>query len=177
MPRRVKELMVAEMEQQLRDINKSGCVLVDYQGITADTDSAVRESIRQKGGTMMVVKNSLFAIAMQRLGAEPVTSLLRGPVAVVWAEDPVGAAKAVDEAAKQCEALQVRGGYADGKTIDAETVKKLADIPGREELLSMVAGALVAPVRRLVGGLLSRPRAFLNGLEQLREQKEDQQDQ
>ncbi|MFO7957472.1 MAG: 50S ribosomal protein L10 [Candidatus Brocadiia bacterium] len=175
MPRRVKELMVAELEERFRGIGESGCVLVDYQGASADSAATIRETVREKGCTMMVVKNSLFSIAVERLGAEPLKDLLQGPVAVVQAQDPVTAAKAVDEAREACETLQVRGGYADGKVLDAESVEKLAEIPGREELLSMIAGALLSPLRRLAGGLLDRPRAFLNGLDQLRERKEEQQ--
>jgi len=177
MPRRVKELMIAELEERFRQIGESGCVLVHYQGTSADSAAAVHNTIREKGGTMMVVKNSLFAIALERLGAEPLKQLLEGPVAVVQAQDPVAAAKAVAEAKKACESLQVHGGYADGKVIDAQSVQRLAEIPGRDELLAMIAGALISPVRRLIAGLLSKPRAFLNGLDQLREQKEEQQEQ
>ncbi len=98
---------------------------------------------------MSVVKNSLFALAMDRYGAGDLRSLLDGPVAVITAENPVAAAKAAREAAQTYEALKLRGGFVDGAVLEAAAIEKLADIPSREVLLSQIAGALLQPLRRL----------------------------
>ena len=75
--------------------------------------------------------------------------------------------------AKACAALQVRGVYVDGQVLGPEGVRKLAAIPSRETLLSMLAGALMAPLRRLAAGLLDRPRALLSVLEQMKQKAAD----
>lgn len=175
MAREVKELMVEELAHKFQNVKQTGCILVHYQGLKAGDAINVRRAIAQRGGQMSVVKNSLFALAMDRYGAGAVRSLLDGPTAVIIADNPVTAAKAAKEATQLYEALKVRGAFVDGAVLDAGGVAKLAEIPPREVLLSQIAGALMAPLRRLAAGLLAKPRALVNCLDQLREQKEKSQ--
>lgn len=168
MPQQVKVLMLEELQRKFQDVRKTGCVLVSYLGVKADEARKLRQQMRQKGVEMTVVRNSLFGLAMERLGAGEVSRLLEGPVAVVQAEDPVTAARAVGEMAKASSAVRVRGAYFEGHVVGPEGVEKLATIPSREVLLSIVAGALTAPLRRLAFGLLAKPCALVNVLEQLK---------
>jgi large subunit ribosomal protein L10 len=172
MAREVKELMLAELAARFQNVQETGCVLVRYQGLKAADAINARRLIAEHGGSMSVVKNSLFALAMERQGAGQVRSLLDGPIAVITAEDPVAAARAARQGAQLYEALQVRGAYVDGAVLEAAAVERLADIPSREVLLSQIAGALLAPLRRLAYGLLARPRELLSCVDQLRERKE-----
>ncbi|NLW51205.1 MAG: 50S ribosomal protein L10 [Candidatus Brocadiaceae bacterium] len=171
MPQQVKELMLKELTEEFRDIRRTGCVVVGYHGMKADESRLVRQEARRQGSRMMVVKNSLFARAASDLGACGLSSLLDGPTAVVQGPSAVEAARAAQAMARACAALEVRGVYVDGQVLGPEGVRKLADIPNRETLLSMFAGALMAPLRRLAGGLLDRPRALLNVLEQMKDRK------
>lgn len=173
MPSLVKELMVGELEQKFQSVPQDGCVLIDYRGMSADDSNRVRASVAERGGRVHVIKNSLFALAMERLGVPGLKQMLDGPVAVVTAENPIAAAKAVEEAGEVCEAIEVRGAFVEGALVGAARVEQLAQIPGREQLLSMLAGALVAPLRQLAAGLLDRPRGLLSGLQKLRDQKEE----
>ena len=172
MAREVKELMLEELAHKFQNVKQTGCILVNYRGLTAGDAINVRRTVAQRGGRMSVVKNSLFALAMDRYGAGAVRSMLDGPTAVITADNPVAAAKSVKEVAGLYESLKVRGAFVDGAVLDAGGVAKLAEIPTREVLLSQIAGALMAPLRRLAGGLLAKPRALVNCLDQLREQKE-----
>ncbi|MCK4374416.1 MAG: 50S ribosomal protein L10 [Candidatus Brocadiae bacterium] len=169
MPQEVKELMLTELEEKFRDIKQTGCVLVDYQGVKAGEARALRQVLRLKGGEMIVVKNSLFALAMERLGVGELNSLLEGPIALVRGANAIEAAKAAEEMASAHRGIKLRGAYVDGSVVGAEGVQRLARIPGREVLLSMLAGAMLAPLRRLAFGLLAKPRALLSALDQLKE--------
>jgi large subunit ribosomal protein L10 len=172
MPREVKELMLRELQERFQDIQQTGCVLVDYQGVRADETRRLRAEIKREGAEMTVVKNSIFALAMANLGAAGLAELLNGPIAVVRGANPVAAAKAARQMTKANEAVQVRGAYCEGRVVGPERVAQLADIPGREELLGMVAGALTSPLRRLAAGLLTRQRELLSVLTQLRDGKQ-----
>ncbi len=174
MAREVKELMVKELEAVFQGIDGTGCVLVNYDGMTGDAARQVRQEVRRRGGSMVIVRNSLFGIALDRLGVGGLKRLIGGPMAVVRGEGPIEAAKAVDAATEMCAAIRVRGGYADGRVLGPEEVKKLAAIPSREVLLATIAGALMAPLRRLAYGLLDRPRALACGLDQLRARAAEQ---
>ncbi|MCD6417003.1 MAG: 50S ribosomal protein L10 [Planctomycetes bacterium] len=174
MSRRINDLMLAELENQFRDIKETGCVVANYEGMAADDARRARNSIRMAGGRMTVVKNALFSLALQRLGAQEVASLLKGTIAIIQAQNAPAAARAFKDASEICPALRLRGGYVEGKVVDAARVEKLAQIPSRETLLAQLAGMLKAPLRRLAYGLLSRPRAFVRGLNILRERMEEE---
>lgn len=171
MPQQVKELMLKELTEEFRDIQQTGCVVVGYHGMKADEGRLLRQEARRQGSRMMVVKNSLFARAVSDLGAAGIGDLLSGPTAVVQGPTAVEAARAADAMAKACAAVHVRGVYVDGQVLGPEGVRRLADMPSRETLLSMFAGGLMAPLRQLLACLLDRPRALLSVLDQMKNQK------
>ena len=169
MAQHVKELMLKELEERFGNIQQTGCVVVGYQGMKADEARRLRQEARRQSSQVMVVKNSLFALALDHLGAAGVGEMLAGPSAVVHGPSAVEAARAADAMAKACPAVQLRGAYVDGQVLGPDGVRKLARIPDRETLLSMVAGALMAPLRRLAAGLLSKPRALMSILDQMKQ--------
>jgi len=168
MARAVKEMMLKELEREFQDIHKTGCVLVSCRGLKGDEARRLRQDIRRKGADMTVVKNSLFGLAMEHLGVGGLKPMLQGPVAVVRADDPVVAAKVVEEMAKAVPAVEVRGAYVDGQVVGPEGVGRLARLPGRQTLLSTIAVGLMGPARRLAFALTARQRALLNALEGLK---------
>jgi large subunit ribosomal protein L10 len=172
MARQIKELMLAELEDRFRNLEQTGCVLLGYERLKADEAMQVRQAIGERGARMTVVRNSLFRLALRRSGVDGLADMVKGGTAVVCAENPVDAAKAAKAAADVYKALQLRGGYAEGRVLGPEGVQKLAEIPSREVLLSMIAGALLAPLRRLASGLLAKPRDVLSCLHQMKEKAE-----
>jgi large subunit ribosomal protein L10 len=56
-------------------------------------------------------------------------------------------------------------------TLSAKDVEALADLPSRETLLAMFAGALQAPLVKTAGLLQALPRNFAYGLKALIDQK------
>lgn len=169
MAREVKELMLKELEDRFRDLDKTGCVVLSYEGLTADQTKQIRLGLRQGGSSMMVVKNTLFSLAAANVGAPRAAELMEGPTAVVTAANPVDAAKLVSAIVKGFSAVEIRGAYVDGDVVGPDGVERLASIPGREQLLSMIAGALLQPLRRLAAGLLTRPRELLSCIEQMKD--------
>ena len=70
--------------------------------------------------------------------------------------------RGVREDGKANEKLVVKGAIQDGKFIDAAQVKVLASLPGRPQLLSMLASALQGPIRKLavaVKAVADKPQA------------------
>ncbi len=59
-----------------------------------------------------------------------------------------------------------------GKVLSGKDVEVLADLPSRDTLLAMFAGALQAPLVKTAGLLQALPRNFAYGLKALIDQKE-----
>lgn len=148
-PRADKVAEVAE----LKAILESGTViLTDYQGLDVKGVSSVRKKLREAGSSYRVVKNSLFELAAVGLPAEKLTEGLVGPTAMVYtADDPVAAAKALQEFSKGAYIVRVKAGVVDGHLMSDAQIGELAKIPAMPVLYGMVVGGLQSPITGLVG--------------------------
>ena len=124
-------------------------VFTEYRGITVEDDTKLRQTIRNDGNDYAVVKNSIITHAIAQAGIEgPET--LEGPTAVVIGyEDYITPAKAVNDYSKKNEAYAIKAGIMDVKSVDVAEVKKLANLPSKETLYSMLASALLGNIRNL----------------------------
>jgi large subunit ribosomal protein L10 len=77
--------------------------------------------------------------------------LLAGPNAFALAySDPIALAKAVSDFAKDNDKLELKGGVLEGELMGAESVQRLAKMPGRDELRAKLLALLNTPATQLV---------------------------
>jgi len=171
MPRPEKVAAVQELAEKLR--KSQGAVLADFRGLKVKEMTDLRRKLRAAGVELEVVKNTLAEIAAREAQIEGLEPLLEGPTAVAFGyDDPVAAAKAMSEYAKQNDRLQLKGGVLSGRTIDVAGVKALADLPSREQLVAQVLRGMQAPIAGLVGVLQGTLRSLVYVLEAVRQEKE-----
>lgn len=170
-PQRIaKEEEVAELQQLFA--NSQAAIITDYRGITVDQDVKFRAKLREAGCEYRVAKNTLLRIANHNLDAPELDSILAGPTAVCFAQDPVAAAKVISEFIRETRKTKIKGALLTGSLIDAAGVDALAKLPPREVLLAQVAGALSAPLAGFAGAAAALLRQFPTAVEELRKQKE-----
>lgn len=149
MNRTQKEQMVAELQGDFAAVQ--GAVLADYKGLSVKEFMEVRKIFRDKGVTLKVVKNTLAKIAAQGTPLEVVSNDFVGPIAIAYSlEDPLTAAKAAADCAKEQDKFEIRCGYADNERLDAASVSQLAKMPGKDELRAQLLGLFIAPAQQLV---------------------------
>ncbi|MFJ2754747.1 50S ribosomal protein L10 [Nocardioides sp. NPDC087217] len=142
MARADKQAAVAEIADEFSA--STGAVLTEYRGLTVGELKTLRRSLGEHAN-YAVVKNTLAKIAASQSGIEGFDDLLTGPTAIAFIKgDVVEAAKGLRDFAKANPNLVIKGGYLDGKAIDAAEVGKLADLESREVLLAKLAGAFTA---------------------------------
>jgi large subunit ribosomal protein L10 len=148
MARAEKQAAVAEIVDSFNDA--VGAVLTDYRGLTVKELQDLRRSLGEHAD-YAVVKNTLAKLAASEAGMTGFDELLIGPTAIAFLNgDVVEAAKGLRDFAKAHPALIIKGGYLDGRAIDAKEVAKLADLESREVLLSKMAGAMLASLQNAV---------------------------
>ena len=126
-----KKATVASLCEKIQ--NAAGGVIVDYKGISVADDTALRRKLREDGVEYAVVKNTLLRFAFDNTGLGELDPQLNGSTAIAIASDPVAAAKILSEySTKTKEAFKIKGGFVDGKVIDKEGVKALAELPPRD---------------------------------------------
>ncbi|WGH83790.1 50S ribosomal protein L10 [Auritidibacter ignavus] len=166
-----KEAAVAELVE--RFCNSDAAVLTEYRGLTVEQLRTLRRSLGENTH-YAVVKNTLADIAAKEAGVDAFEGLLNGPTAIAFIEgEPVEAAKAMRDFAKDNEALVIKGGYMEGAALDVEGVKKLADLESREVLLSKLAGAMKGGMSKAAALFQSPLSKAVRTTEALRAKQED----
>lgn len=171
-PRSEKVAVVAEVRDRLT--RSDAALLTEYRGLDVPAMAELRRSLRAAGGEYKIYKNTLVRLAVREMGLE-IDDLLTGPTAIAFVvESPDGApgdaaavAKALRDYSRTRGELVLKGGLLDGRTLDADGLRALADLPPRPVLLAQVAGAFAAPLAKLAGLLGALPRNFAYGLQAL----------
>lgn len=143
-----KKAIVAQLTERFQ--NAQAGVLADYRGLTVEQDTALRVKLREAGVEYTVLKNNLTRFAANAAGLEELDPILHGPTAVATSvDDVVAPAKVLVDFAKDNEALELKGGFVNGKVISLDEVKVYAAIPSKEVLISKMLGSLQSPISKL----------------------------
>ena len=141
--------------------------LTDFTGLSVEAIGDLRRQLREAGAEYRVVKNTLAIRALEGLDIPELREHLQGPTALVLAgADPVAPAKVVREFARENDDRPiVKVGVVERRTVTAEELKRLADLPPRDFLLASIAGSLTAGVGGIAGVLngLIRDIAYMVG--------------
>jgi large subunit ribosomal protein L10 len=165
-----KEALVSDLKQKF-EASKT-VVLADYRGLNVAEVTELRKKMREAGIDYKVIKNTMTSRAAKAADIEGLDQYLAGPIALAFSSNDYAApAKILAEFAKTHKNLELKAGVLDGKVIDLESVKNLAELPSREVLLGKVAGLLQAPVRGLVTVLAGPLRGLACAVEAVRRQK------
>jgi large subunit ribosomal protein L10 len=156
-----KQQLVAEYTEQLRD--SEGIILTEYSGLTMANLTAIRQTLRPLGATARIVKNRLLALALQEAGMSVPPEWLSDPIAVSFCSGEVPAvAKALRDAAKEFDPLQIKGGVVGASVLSADQVSAIADLPPRDVLMAQVLGTINAPAGQIAGVIANSVRQILN---------------
>jgi large subunit ribosomal protein L10 len=164
MPTEAKRETIAELTEEAR--SSKAMIVSEYRGLKVSELGAIRRELRKKDVTYHVVKNRLMKIAAREAGVETLGVLLEGPTAVAFIRGDEGSsAKAVLDAFRPYRLIKVTGAVLGDRVVDADGVTRLSQLPGRDVLLSQVAGAIAAPMST-VAGLFDAPLRDVAGLVQ-----------
>ena len=163
--REAKEHIIGRIKN---DIEKSNAVfLINMVGISANEAASIRKDLRKAQGKVFVTKNTLLEKAANSTDNTHVAQLfsnLQASNAIVFAfGEPNATAKCLKEARDDTEIVDIKGGCMDGRLLSVEQVQALAELPSREEMLSIVLATMMGPIA-----------AFARLVNAIKEQKEKQ---
>jgi len=149
MARPDKAAAVAELTDAFS--TSAAAVLTEYRGLTVKNLKELRRSLGEDA-SYAVTKNTLTILAAREAGIEGLEESLSGPTAIAFIRgDIAAAAKGLRDFAKANPLLVIKGGVMDGRVLDADAVRKLADLESREVLLAKLAGAMNGNLAKAVG--------------------------
>jgi large subunit ribosomal protein L10 len=165
-----------EVVAELADVAAKAHSLVaaEYAGITVGQLTEMRKKARQTGVYLKVAKNTLVERAVEGTEYACVQGSLTGPLLYAFSqEDPGAAGRLVREFAKGNQKLVARLVAIGGQVYPASHVERLADLPTRDQALSMLMGVMQAPITRLVRTLAEPAAMVARAVAAVRDQKQD----
>ena len=125
-------------------------LLADYRGINVSDVTGIRNELRNINAEYKVIKNNITKRALEECKLEGLDEQLEGPTAVIMTEeDYLEPTKVIYNFTKSNDYYKIKGGFIDGKLMTAEEIITLAKLPSKQELLSMLAGGLLANISKL----------------------------
>ncbi|UCD36515.1 MAG: 50S ribosomal protein L10 [Nitrospiraceae bacterium] len=166
-----KTRIISELQDKFG--KAKGVVFTDFRGLNVEEITTLRNSLRSAAIEYKVVKNTLAKRASAGTPVEGVKDVFAGPVGIaVGYDDPALLVKKVLEYSKSNEKLQIKGGVVEGSICSPDQIRSISELPPREVLLSMLAGAMQSPLGKLAGLLHSTVTQFAYALGALKNKKE-----
>ena len=142
--------LVSRVAEKLRA--SQSVILTDFKGMTVAQVTDLRSQLRKESIELKVVKNRLLRRAIAEAQCEALDDLLVGNTAVAYGvADATAPAKLLTQFAKTTDKLKIKGGLLERRRIDVAGVQNLAKMPGRRELLTMMARDLKQPATKVAG--------------------------
>jgi large subunit ribosomal protein L10 len=150
-----KTVFVDNLTQELKDAKS--VVLVNYAGLGVKAQQDLKGRLKEVGGRMVVVKNTLLKLASEKAGIQKevlTDTVLSGQTALIISDgDPIGPIQVLGKFSKEFETPKFKVGVVEGMFQDEASLSKLSTLPGRDALLGQLLGVLMAPSYGLVGTL------------------------
>ncbi|MBP3708664.1 MAG: 50S ribosomal protein L10 [Clostridia bacterium] len=147
-----KEEVVKALAERLKTAKV--IILTDYRGINVADVTKLRADLRNANSEYKVIKNNIIKRALEMNGENGLDDLLSGPTAILMGdEDYLEPSKVIYNFSKNNDFYKIKGGIIDGKVMTAEEIIALAKLPSKQDLLSMLAGALLANISKLAVAL------------------------
>jgi len=165
-----KKAVVAEVSEQVS--KAQAIVFAEYRGLQVGEMTTLRAQARKSGVYLRVLKNTLVRRAVDGTPFSGLAEQMVGPLVFGIAADPVAAAKVMSDFAKANDKFVIKAGAMPNQVMDVSSIKALASMPSREELLAKLLGTMQAPIAQFVRTLNEVPTKFVRGLAAVRDQKQ-----
>ena len=167
--RELKSEMLQDAQLSIKDA--SSIVYGEYRGLDVESMTQLRKTSRSVGVKLKIYKNTIFKKALVGSKFESLNGHLEGPLVYGISSDAVASAKLLVDFSKENEGLVVKGGSLDGSILDLNSVKALASIPPRDELIGKLLGVASGPIQGFVRALNEVPSRLVRVLSAIRDQK------
>jgi large subunit ribosomal protein L10 len=143
-----KKVVVEEVAQYAS--KALSAVAAEYRGLTVTELEELRNTARETGVYLRVVKNSLAKRAVAGTDFECMQEGLKGPLIMAFSmEAPGAAARLINDFAKSNDKLIPKVIGFDGQSLDVSELARLASMPTRDEGIALIMAVMKAPVGKL----------------------------
>jgi len=147
--------------------------VAEYRGLNVEQMTNLRNSAIDADVSLRVVKNTLAKRALAETECNCITPVLSGPVILGFSqEDPGAVARVFRNFIKENEVLVVKGLGVSGEFVDADQLKRIANLPTKDQAISMLMALMFAPTEKLVRTLNEVPTKLTRTVAAIRDQQQ-----
>jgi len=166
-----KKAVVSEVSEVAAKAHSA--IAAEYIGIDVESMTQLRAKARESAVYLRVVKNTLARRALADTDFACMGDSLTGPLLLAFSqEDPGSAARVISDFARQNDKLVVRLVSIGGKLLQAGDIKRLADMPTKEQAISMLMSVMNAPITKLARTMKEVPGKLVRTVAAVRDQKQ-----
>jgi len=163
----VKQYKVDEVDSLVQKLqSKKNIILTNYSGVKVRDLSVLRRNLRAKDIEYKVVKNNLFKRALEKTGYAEMNQHLKGPIGVAFLNDQIAeAAKVLKEFGEAQEKFSFSIGVLDSVLYDQSQMKRIANLPSKEVLLSQTMSLINGPATGIAMGMNQIMASLARGIQ------------
>lgn len=159
-----KQTILQKLEDQVA--KTPSIVFVDVAGLKIKDLGVLRANLKKAEAKLQVTKKTLLAKTLIKKGVQAELKTMAGEIAAIFSQDAFAALKLAYAFSKKNEHFKLRGGYLNGLMQNEAAVLQLAQLPGREELLSQLLRTLTGPVSGFMNVLQGNTKGLIRVLAQ-----------
>lgn len=151
-----KSALIKELSDKINEY--SHFYVTDTLGLNAGQTSNLRHECFKKDIKMMMVKNTLFKLALEQSDkkVEGLDDAFKGTSAVLFCNTGNVPAKLIKEFQKKTELPVFKGAFVEESVyLGSDQLEVLTKIKSKEELLGEVIGLLQSPAKNVISALQS----------------------
>ena len=134
--------------------------------------AVLRRNLSEKGAKYKVVKNNLFRRAIEESGYAKMDEYLKGPMGVAFSGEQIGeVAKVLKEFSEKNDKFSYNAGVIDKVVYGKGDIKRIADLPSKEVLLSQTMAMINGPARTIATGMNQIMASLARGIKAVAEAK------
>ena len=167
----VKQSKIDEVQNLKEKLAAKGnFILTDYSGIQVKNLSLLRRKLREKNADYKVVKNNLLKRALSDAGYANMDDYLKGPLGVAFVKDEIGeVAKVLKEFSTENEKFHFSAGVLDKVVYNQDQIKRIAELPSKEVVLSQLLSVINGPARGIAVGVNQIMASLARGIKAVAE--------
>ena len=166
-----KKVVVAEVAEVAGTAHSA--VAAAYRGLTVTEINNLRTKARADNVYLRVVKNTLARRALEGTEFECMSDGLIGPLLLAFSQtDPGSAARVLRDFAKANDKLVIKLAAVGGQLLAGRDIGRLADLPTRDQAISLLMAVMKAPVQKLARTLNEVPGKLVRTVAAIRDKKQ-----
>lgn len=166
-----KKVVVSELAAVAASAHSA--IAAEYRGLSVSQMTELRKQARSAGVYLRVVKNTLARRAVEGTDFECMQQGLVGPLVLAFSQDePGAAARLMKDFTKNHEKLQIKLVSFGGQMLGAGDLDRLAQMPTRDQAISLLMAVMKAPLDKFARTLNEVPGKLVRTVAAIRDQKQ-----